>query len=220
MVREPPAKANRQAARKSAAALTAAVKSWTGAGSEHVLTLAGTTTAGFAVDDRNTISWAKGNGCTGTCLAITSLVLQSGQVIVESDISFNAAQKWQTTGKGLDIQTTAPHELGHALGIHHTEVMSGPRPSMYSATSAPRGGRWRTTTGRLCGARRADTETRAPAQPSPPRSSIARSMVATTSSTVRFEASMKMWLGRQVRGESARVLSRWSRRRMSSTTSP
>jgi Matrixin len=128
----PPAKAGTQVARKSAAALTAATKAWTDAGTEHVLTVAGTTTAGFAVDNRNTISWAKGNGCTGTCLAITSLVLQAGQVIVESDISFNAARRWQTTGKGLDIQTTATHELGHSLGIHHTEVMSAPRPSMFT----------------------------------------------------------------------------------------
>lgn len=115
-------------------AVTGAAAAWTGVSSaDHVLTNAGTTTAGFTTDGRNTILWANGNGCTGTCLAITALVLQSGQVIVESDISFNTNYSWQTSGADYDTQATLTHELGHALGIHHTNLTSTPRPTMYAA---------------------------------------------------------------------------------------
>lgn len=115
-------------------ALTGAASAWTNVTSaNHVLTNAGTTTAGFVTDGRNTVLWASGNGCTGSCLAITALVLQSGQVIVESDISFNSSYSWRTDGLDYDTQATLTHELGHALGIHHTELTSTPRPTMYAA---------------------------------------------------------------------------------------
>lgn len=115
-------------------ALSSAMASWTNVGSaNHVLTYAGTTTAGWSTDGRNTILWASGNGCTGSCLAITALVLQSGQVIVETDISFNSSWSWQTSGSDYDVQSVAAHELGHSLGIHHTNLTSTPRPTMYAS---------------------------------------------------------------------------------------
>jgi len=58
-----------------AAALQAAMTSWTSvSNADHVLTYAGTTNAGFVVDNVNSISWAP-NPCGG-CLALTQLVLQ------------------------------------------------------------------------------------------------------------------------------------------------
>src|SRR6185369_666968 len=97
---------------------------------DHVLTLAGTTNAGFVTDGINAIVFDRGNGCNGTCLAITALVLQAGQVIVETDISFNAHYSWRVDGGTYDTQAVATHELGHSLGIHHTEVTGTPRPTM------------------------------------------------------------------------------------------
>lgn len=114
-------------------AVTGALSAWTAVTSaDHTLSYGGTTNTGFVTDSRNTILWATGNGCTGSCLAITALVIQEGQVIVEADISFNDSLPWTTSGIGdYDVQAVLTHELGHTLGIHHTEITSTPRPTMY-----------------------------------------------------------------------------------------
>lgn len=125
------------------AALTSAMASWTNvSGASHVLNYSGTTGAGWATDGQNTIVWTTGNGCTTNCLALTALVLQSGQVIVESDIMFNNTYPWNTNGSAYDVQSLATHELGHSLGIAHTELTSSPEPSMTQNNSGNTA--WRT----------------------------------------------------------------------------
>jgi hypothetical protein len=115
-------------------ALQNGMQSWTSVGpATHNLSYAGTTTAGFVTDNRNTVLWARGNGCNGNCLAITALVLASGQVITETDVSFSSRYSWNTNGSNYDVQAVWAHEAGHTLGLHHTEITGSPRPTMYAA---------------------------------------------------------------------------------------
>ena len=115
-------------------ALSNAATSWTNvSGASHNVTVSGNTNAGFVTDGVNTLLWANGNGCTGSCLAITALVLASGQVITETDVSFNNSVTWATDGNDYDTEAVAAHELGHCLGIHHTNVNKpSNRPTMYA----------------------------------------------------------------------------------------
>lgn len=100
----------------------------------YTLSYDGTTSAGFVTDGINTVSWGTGNGCEGGCLAITALVLGPGQVITEADISFNDAFNWNSNGSDYDVQAIAAHELGHSMGIHHTEITKPRnRPTMYAS---------------------------------------------------------------------------------------
>ena len=117
-----------------AAALSNAMAAWTNVSpASYNLSYGGTTSANFVTDGTNALVWANGNGCSGSCLAITALVLTSGQVITETDVSFNNAFNWNTNGSDYDTEAIAAHELGHCMGIHHTESNKQKgRPTMYA----------------------------------------------------------------------------------------
>ena len=116
-------------------ALQHAMASWTAVTPANFqLNYGGTTSAGFVTDGINTVGFGTTSGCTGGCLALTALVLGPGQVIQEADVSFNDAVNWNTNGSDYDVEAIAAHELGHCLGIHHTDITKPRnRPTMYTA---------------------------------------------------------------------------------------
>ena len=60
-----------------ASAVQAAAAAWTNVPSaDHRLVYDGTTSAGWATDGQNTVLFANSNDCTGSCLAVTALVMQ------------------------------------------------------------------------------------------------------------------------------------------------
>lgn len=124
-------------ARKTA--VQAAMNAWTNvAGASHVLSEY-SPYAPFNpypvsnADGVNAISFIADptSPCTGSCLAITALSViydPPGHTIQEADIVFNMSYTWNTDGSNYDVQAVTTHEIGHALGIHHSEV---PGATMY-----------------------------------------------------------------------------------------
>lgn len=114
-----------------------ALSTWTAVtGSDYFWFYFGTSTGGFGVDGRNSLIWTTGVGCSGGCLALTSLVLTAGQVIVESDITLRSDIAWSTDGSTpRDLESTLAHEFGHSIGIHHTDVTDTNPPTMRSGVA-------------------------------------------------------------------------------------
>ena len=74
-------------------------------------------------------------------LARTIISMENGE-IVDVDILFNGDQyNWKTNGTDYDVQAVATHEIGHMIGLAHTEVTSDPKPTMYRLYQANAG--WR-----------------------------------------------------------------------------
>ncbi|MEN0066267.1 MAG: matrixin family metalloprotease [Myxococcota bacterium] len=77
-----------------------------------------------ALDDENlvffTTDWPAGN----EALAITTSWADDAGHIVQYDIYINATIPWSTTGAkdAFDLQAAITHEVGHVLGIGHSEV--------------------------------------------------------------------------------------------------
>jgi hypothetical protein len=98
--------------------------------------LGGYTTRGKAYDGYNTVTWSRPS--CGGCLAVTwNWFNASAQQILESDIEFDKAFTWSTTGGQYDVRSVMTHEWGHVLGVAHTNLTSTPIPTMratYSGT--------------------------------------------------------------------------------------
>ena len=140
------------------AAIQAALNTWTNATeSDHVLVYAGTTSAGYNLNDnQNTLVWGSTTDAslcgTVACHAVTTVRFSSTQQIMyEVDIVLNEEMDWRTDWSydptcsdsvtnpdgtprlnvALDTQAIVTHELGHGLGLGHP---SSSEPTFADAT--------------------------------------------------------------------------------------
>jgi hypothetical protein len=86
-----------------------------------------------------------GRICTGSCLAATLTGYYSGSIINDADVYTNTKYKFYSSGEAdgcsgeFDIEGIMVHEVGHVIGIGHTNVAGATMyPSVSSCNAANR----------------------------------------------------------------------------------
>ncbi|MGZ5473801.1 MAG: matrixin family metalloprotease [Thermoanaerobaculia bacterium] len=80
-----------------------------------------------------------GRICSGSCLAATLTGYYSGSTIYDADVYTNTKYKFYSSGEAdgcsseFDIEGIMVHEVGHVIGIGHTNVAGA---TMYPSVSA------------------------------------------------------------------------------------
>jgi hypothetical protein len=87
------------------------------------------------------------NACTGNCLAATFTGYFSGSTITDADIVTNTSHSWTSQGEDpggsgcsgeFYIEGVQVHEIGHGLGIGHSNVSGATMiPSVSTCTNSP-----------------------------------------------------------------------------------
>ena len=121
-------------------AVTAAYDGWQNIACSNLLFnyAGGTAATRNATDGNNITYWAETGapefgfgGILGPgTLAVTILTIRADQQITDVDIAFNGRDFSWNIGSSRDVQGIAAHEIGHMIGLHHTEVASTPSPTM------------------------------------------------------------------------------------------
>ena len=122
---------------------------WNGAGSGTVVNATVASVASFSLGDgipmlnfRDPI-----NACTGNCLAATFTGFFSGSTITDADIVTNNSPSWTSQGEDPNgsgcsgefyVEGVMVHEIGHGLGLGHTNVGGATMfPSVSACNNGP-----------------------------------------------------------------------------------
>jgi predicted Zn-dependent protease len=115
-------------------AVANAVKAWTvvGSGTTGSKAVRGTAPATIELNSNGKI-------CTGSCLAATLTGYYSGNIIYDADVYTNTRYNYTSSGENdgcsgeYDIDGIMVHEVGHVIGIGHSNVSGS---TMYPTVSS------------------------------------------------------------------------------------
>jgi hypothetical protein len=122
---------------------------WNGAGSGTVITASVGSVGGFRLGDNVPMLNFRDpiNACTGSCLAATFTGFFSGSTINDADIVTNTTHAWTSQGEDPNgsgcngefyIEGVMVHEIGHGLGLGHTNVNGATMfPSVSACNNGP-----------------------------------------------------------------------------------
>lgn len=112
---------------------------WNGSGAGTVVTASSGSVSGFSLGDGvPMLNFTDPIGaCTGNCLAATFTGFYSGSTIHDADIVTNTSHPWASQGESCSgeyyVEGVMVHEIGHGLGLGHTNVGGA---TMYPTVSA------------------------------------------------------------------------------------
>ena len=122
-------------------AVSSAYSAWQSVSTATItFSYSGSTSSEWAVDGKNVHFWAEDGDdiydyIDYTVAGVTIVSINQNEEFTDVDIVYNGDDyAWKVDGTSMDIQSIATHEIGHKIGLHHSDVTSS---TMYGRYHGP-----------------------------------------------------------------------------------